>query len=73
MGNVKVIVFTVSSIKLKRNNDFKKFWTNNKYILYTYEMYVKIADINKDKAQAVSNSDNFFKSLYSSHSALKKR
>ena len=60
MDNVKVqIFFTLFSIKLKRNKDLKKFWTYNKYTLYKYEMYVKITDINKDKAQVVSNSDNF--------------
>ena len=53
------IFFRLFSIKLKRNKGFKRFWTNNKYTLYKYEMYVKITDINKDKAQVVSNSYNF--------------
>ena len=35
------------------------FSRNPSYTLYKYEMYVKITDINKDKAQVVSNSDNF--------------
>ena len=38
--------------KMKRNKDFKMFWTNNrtnnKYSLYKYEMFVKIKDMDKD-------------------------
>ena len=60
MDNVKVQIFLkVFSIKMKRNKDFKTFWTNNKYNFYKYKMHVNITYINKDKAQVVSNSDTF--------------
>ena len=71
MDNVNVHIFlTVFSIKSK---DFKKFQTNNKYTFYKYDMCVNIPDINKDKAQVVSNSDNFCAKGYSSHNDLGKR
>ena len=47
------ISFTEFSIKIKKRQDFKKFWTYNKCTLYNYEMYLKITDINKDKAQVI--------------------
>ena len=63
MDNIKVQFFFVAfNIKFKKETrNLKRLWTNNKYTLYKYKMYVQITDINEYKAQVVPNTDNFCK------------